>query len=449
MRIHLIAIGGAAMHNIALALHQNGHLVSGSDDEIYNPARARLAAAGLLPEAEGWRPERLNADIDIVILGMHARADNPELQRALDLGLKVLSYPAFLYEHARFKTRMVIAGSHGKTTTTAMAMHVLRKLGIDFDYLVGAQLDGFDTMVRLSDAPVLIVEGDEYLSSCLEPVSKMVQYRPHHAVITGIAWDHVNVFPRFEDYCSQFGMFMDHIEPGGDLFWYFRDKEIEKLLDARNATKQFKDHPFEGFEASVENGQMFIHLPNKEPVPVQFFGAHNLLNAKAAFHLCSQLGVTVVDFVAQIADFKGAAKRLQQLAQTKHNITWLDFAHAPSKARATVEAVKVLYPDRKLTACLELHTFSSLNQAFLPQYQGTLNGADQAFVFYSPHTLEMKRMPSISAEEIRQAFGHPNLEVITEANALHAQLKAQDWLERNLLLMSSGTFGGMDLKDIT
>jgi UDP-N-acetylmuramate: L-alanyl-gamma-D-glutamyl-meso-diaminopimelate ligase len=448
MRIHLIAIGGAAMHNIALALHQNGHQVSGSDDEIYNPAKARLAASGLLPETEGWHPERLSADIDIVILGMHARADNPELQRALEIGLRVLSYPAFMYEHARTKTRMVIAGSHGKTTTTAMTMHVLRKLGIDFDYLVGAQLEGFETMVRLSDAPVLIVEGDEYLSSCLEPVSKMVQYRPHHAVITGIAWDHVNVFPRFEDYCAQFGMFMDHIEPGGNLFWYGRDQEIQKLLDARKGSKQFEDQAFEGFEASVENGQMFIHLPNQAPKPVQFFGAHNLLNAKAAFHLCNQLGVTTTDFVAQIADFKGAAKRLQQLAQTEHSITWLDFAHAPSKARATVEAVKALYPTRKLTACLELHTFSSLNQAFLPQYQGALNGADQAFVFYSPHTLEMKRMPPISAEDIRQAFGHPNLEVITEADTLQARLKAQEWLERNLLLMSSGTFGGMDLKAI-
>lgn len=445
MRIHLIALGGAAMHNIAIALKQNGHMVSGSDDEIYNPARDRLAAQGLLPDAFGWFPERITSDIEVIILGMHARADNPELLRAQQLGLRVLSYPAFIYEHARHKTRLVVAGSHGKTSTTAMAMHCLQKLGIDFDYLVGAQLAGFDTMVRLSDAPVMIVEGDEYLSSPLDPVSKMVRYKPHYAVITGIAWDHINVFPNFDLYTAQFEALMESIEPGGKLFWYGQDPVIQELLTKKNRGGHFESVPFEAFPAIIEDGKMYLERPDKAPLELAFFGAHNLLNAKAAFLLCHELGVPEDDFIMALADFKGAAKRLQTLAQTDTSTIWSDFAHAPSKVRATVEAVKMLYPQRTLTACLELHTFSSLSKDFLPQYRDTLSGADRAFVFYSPHTLEMKRLPGFAAAEIEAAFGHPNLKVVTEKEILETSLNVMDWREHNLLLMSSGTFGGMDL----
>lgn len=443
-RLHFIAIGGAAMHNLALALHGNGDLVSGSDDEIYNPARDRLAEAGLLPSEMGWFPEKITPDLDALILGMHARADNPELLRARELGLPVLSYPEFIYQQSREKTRFVIAGSHGKTTTTAMILHCLRRQGIDFDYLVGAQLAGFDTMVRLSGAPVIIVEGDEYFASPLDLTPKMVRYRPHHAVVTGIAWDHVNVFPTFEEYCAQFGKLLDAVEPGGSLIWYARDPEIRRLVEARAGSARWRSVPFEPFEATIENGRTALKINANEPVFLQIFGEHNLLNAKAAFLICRELGVSETDFLHALADFKGAAKRLQPLAQTPHSAAWLDFAHAPSKVRATAEAVKELFPGRELVACLELHTFSSLNRDFLPQYRDSLAAAGQVFVFVSPHALAAKRLAAFTEEEVQEAFQHPSVHFFSSRAALEEALRRLEWRGRNLLLMSSGTFDGLD-----
>lgn len=444
MRIHFIALGGAAMHNLALALQRNGHAVSGSDDEIYNPARDRLAAAGLLPPEAGWFPDKITPALDTVILGMHARSDNPELLRAQELGLPVVSYPEFIDRQSRDKIRFVVAGSHGKTTTTAMVLHCLRRRGIDFDYLVGAQLEGFDTMVRLSNAPVIIVEGDEYLASPLDAAPKMVRYRPHHAVITGIAWDHVNVFPTFEDYCAQFGKLLDAVEPGGSVIWYAGDPEIRRLVADREAGASWRSVPFEPFEAAVENGRTVLKINADEKIFLEIFGEHNLLNARAAALICRELGVCEVDFLRALANFKGAAKRLQWLAQTPGSAAWLDFAHAPSKVEATARAVKNLFPDRPLTACLELHTFSSLSRDFLPQYRGALNAAEQVFVFFSPHTLEMKKRPVFTAEDVRQAFEHPGIQVFTRREALEDALRNIDWQGRNLLLMSSGTFEGLD-----
>ncbi len=443
MRIHFIAIGGAAMHNLALALRQNGHQVSGSDDEIYNPARDRLAAAGLLPETFGWHPEKITPALDAIVLGMHARPDNPELLRAQALGLPVFSYPAFMVEQAREKKRYVVAGSHGKTTTTAMAMHCLRKAGYDFDYLVGAQVQGFDTMVRLSDAPALLVEGDEYFASPLDHTPKMVRFKPHFAVITGIAWDHINVFPSFRDYVAQFDRLVEAIEPGGSLAWYADDSELQQLV-ARHTGEHWQSLAFSPFPARVEQGRTRIDLPGKEPAPLQIFGRHNLLNAKAASLICRDFGMDEYEFLQHLSDFQGAAKRLQLLAGSEHCQVWLDFAHAPSKVAATVSAVQQQYPDRPLTACLELHTFSSLNRDFLPQYAGSLDGADRAAVFYSPHTIEMKKLPAISVDEVRAAFKHPRLEVFTQKTALAEWLESQRWAARNLLLMSSGTFDGLD-----
>jgi UDP-N-acetylmuramate: L-alanyl-gamma-D-glutamyl-meso-diaminopimelate ligase len=441
MRIHLVAIGGAVMHNLGLALQQNGHSVTGSDDEIYNPAKERLQKAGLLPAASGWFPEKIEPELDAVILGMHARAGNPELAKAQELGLPVFSFPEFIYRHAREKTRIVVAGSHGKTTTTAMIMHVLRENGRDFDYLVGAQLEGFDTMVRLSDAPVMVIEGDEYLSSPTDRRPKFLHYRPQIAIVTGIAWDHINVFPTFEEYKRQFGLFLETMSRDGLLIFYEKDEHLQDLL---KTARPFRQQPYSGFKYAVEAGKTVARPDGLPPCELQIFGAHNLANLQAAWLACRELGIVETDFWRAASSFKGAAKRLQLLAKKPGFNAWQDFAHAPSKVRATVTAVSQLHPERELVACVELHTFSSLNKDFLPHYKGTLAGAELACVFYSPHTLAMKNMPPIEPEEIRQNFGHPNLRVFTGRPELENFLLGRHWNGHNLLLMSSGTFGGMD-----
>ena len=445
MRIHLIAIGGSAMHNIALALYYNHHTVSGSDDEIYNPARDRLAAQGLLPKKMGWNPDRITKALDLVILGMHARPDNPELQRARELNIPIYSYPAYVYEQAKRQKRVVIAGSHGKTTTTSMVMHVLKYLKKDFDYLVGAQLDGFETMARFSDAPVSIIEGDEYLSSPIDRRPKFLHYLPDLAVITGIAWDHINVFPDFEDYKNQFLLLAQSMPVSGKLFYYKNDPHLPKLMSDPSIV--CKVTPYEGFRFRVKNNQTFLTTNNEKEIPLKIFGAHNLENLQAAYLLCTELGVSSTDFFKAIKSFKGAAKRLDFLCKTETAVAYKDFAHAPSKVKATTEAMKAQYPNRQLIACVELHTFSSLNKKFLPHYKDTLAAADRAFVFYSEHTLKMKKLPAITPAEISKAFNHPNLTVIqNEFSILDKALRRFGWKEQNLLLMTSGNFGGWDMK---
>ncbi len=442
MKIHLTAIGGAAMHNIALALHQNGHLVTGSDDEIYNPAKDRLAKVGILPEAYGWFPDKITTDLDCVILGMHARKDNPELLRAQELGVKIYSYPEFIYQHSKNKKRVVIAGSHGKTTTTSMIMHVLQFWKRDFDYLVGAMLEGFDTMVRLSDAPVMIIEGDEYLSSPIDLVPKIHHYKPDVAIITGIAWDHMNVFPTFENYVEQFAIFIKTINPKGALFYYENDEHLVHI--AQNAPCRVQSYT--NFENTVKDEKTYISTDAGETIPLSVFGDHNLANMKAAYLACTEVGVTDDEFFTAIQSFKGAAKRLQILHKTKNAVAYLDFAHAPSKVKATMQAVKAQFPTRKLLACLELHTYSSLNKAFLPQYAGAMDPADQAIVFFNEHTLAMKKMPPLSIEEVKTFFNNPNLLVFTDNQLLKDFLHKQSFDNQNLLLMTSGTFVGLDLK---
>jgi len=442
--IHLIAIGGSAMHNIALALHHKGFRVTGSDDEIYDPARGRLEKYGLLPPSEGWHPERITPDLDAIIVGMHAREDNPELIKARELDIRIYSYPEYVYEQSKDKKRVVVAGSHGKTTTTAMILHVLQKLGLDTDYLVGAQLEGFETMVRLSDAPVIVLEGDEYLASPLDRRPKIHFYKPHISIITGIAWDHINVFPTFENYVEQFEIYIKDIEQDGVLFWYKNDEHLQKIADA-NLHIRTQEYDTPTYE--IVDNQTILHYNNKK-IPLKIFGQHNLQNMEAARLVCGELGIEDEVFYEAINDFGGAARRLQCLKETKTSIAYLDFAHAPSKVEATIRALKGQYADRELVACLELHTFSSLNKKFLSEYSETMNMADTACVFFSEHTLKMKRLPKLSTQDIVDSFGHPNMKVFTQKEDLTDFLEQLNWKNRNLLMMSSGKFGGVDMENL-
>ncbi len=431
------------MHNLALALQKIGHNVSGSDDEIYNPAKDRLEKAGLLPEKFGWFPEKITPELDLAILGMHARADNPELLRAQEIGVQVMSFPEFIYKQSKDKKRIVVAGSHGKTTTTSMIMHVLRNVGVDFDYLVGAQLEGFETMVRLSDAPIMVIEGDEYLSSPIDRRPKFLHYRPHVAVITGVAWDHINVFPTYQEYCHQFELLIQNMESDGNLFFYGPDKDLNQIV-IRSSSDIYAT-PYATLPHKIMYGETVVRTSDRDNFRLKIFGDHNLANLAAAKLVCQTIGIGERAFWKAIQTFTGASKRLQSLVSGEKFSAWLDFAHAPSKAKATVEAVRKLHTERRLIACLELHTFSSLNKDFLPFYKGSLQPADVAAVFYSPHTLEMKKMPPVAPAEIQAAFGKEGLQVFTERADLEAFIKQQDLENANLLLMSSGNFGGMEI----
>jgi UDP-N-acetylmuramate: L-alanyl-gamma-D-glutamyl-meso-diaminopimelate ligase len=440
VKVHFIAIGGAVMHNLALELQGQGLSVTGSDDEIYEPSLSRLSAAGLMPERLGWFPERIAADLDAVVLGMHARADNPELARARELGLRIYSYPEFICSRSERARRVVVAGSHGKTTTTAMILHALRTGGFDFDYLVGAQIEGFQRMVRLSGAPILVVEGDEYLASALDPAPKFLRYRPHLAVVTGVAWDHINVFPTLESYLSSFVSLAEALPPDGELFWCGEDPELAAIAArARCRTEAYGTLPHE----TGPDGRIWAH--GRWPVGV--FGAHNLQNMSAALAVCRALGMGEEDFFRAMATFRGAAKRLQPLVERPAAMAWLDFAHAPSKVRATVEAVRARFPERPLRAVLELHTFSSLNPDFLPQYRGALDPTDQAAVFLDDAVFALKRMEPLSEAHVRAAFGREDLLVLRSPDALRTFVGDWDPVRgENLLLMSSGKLGGFDLR---
>jgi UDP-N-acetylmuramate: L-alanyl-gamma-D-glutamyl-meso-diaminopimelate ligase len=447
MKIHLIAIGGSAMHNLALALHEKGYNVTGSDDEIFEPSRTRLAKAGILPPKMGWFPEKITSDIDSIILGMHATDDNPELIKARKLGLKIYSYPEYLYEQTKDKKRVVIAGSHGKTTLTSMIMHVLKICNRDFDYMVGAQVDGFETMVRLSEsAPVAIFEGDEYLSSVLDKRPKFHLYKPHIALITGVAWDHVNVFPTFEIYKEQFIKFIDEMEPNGFVYYYEGDPVLcEIVKKSINCTCHipYKSHP-----SQVNNHITYLDTQTGL-YRLNIFGDHNLQNINGAKQICSQLGITDMEFYKAISTFKGASKRQQVLKSKEDAGVFLDFAHAPSKVKATVSAFRQQYPERKLIACLELHSFSSLTAEFLTYYKGTLEDADIAIVYFNPETVKHKRLPEVKPQQIKEAFDNSKLEVFTDTLALLTRIKLIREAKVNYLFMSSGNFGGIDFADLS
>ena len=444
MNVHFIAIGGSAMHSLALALHKKGYQISGSDDEIFEPSKSKLAAAGILPENQGWFPEKLTKEIDAVILGMHARNDNPELQKARELGLKIYSYPEFLYEQTKNKTRVVIGGSHGKTTITSMVMHVLQYHSIKFDYMVGAQLEGFENNVSFSDdAKIAVFEGDEYLSSTLDPRPKFHIYKPNIALISGIAWDHINVFSTFDVYVEQFKIFIDQIEPNGSLVYCADDPLVSGIaLIARPDVKStpYNFHPFE-----TEDNQVFL-LNKGKKYKVKIFGKHNMQNISGAKNICNLLGIDDEKFYEAISQFSGAAKRLQLIDKNDFTNIYFDFAHSPSKLTATVRAVKEHFPKRQLVACIELHTFSSLTEDFLKQYYGTMERADVAYVYFNPKALEAKKLRPLSAEAVAKAFGTKHLIVFTDSAKLTENLKSIVWRGKNLLLMSSGNFDGIDLK---
>jgi UDP-N-acetylmuramate: L-alanyl-gamma-D-glutamyl-meso-diaminopimelate ligase len=433
------------MHSLALALHAKGYAVSGSDDEIFDPAKSRLAAKGLLPEKTGWFPENITEEIDQVILGMHARADNPELLRARALGLKIYSYPEYLYEQTRSKMRIVVGGSHGKTTTTAMIMHVLRHAGLAFDYMVGAQLDGFDAMASLSEAArIAVFEGDEYLTSPIDPRPKFHLYRPHVGIITGIAWDHVNVFPTWEGYVEQFAAFADLIEDGGTLIFCSSDATCAAV--AANAKSSLRKTGYEAHPCVNEGGVCSLVTPDGN-IPLKIFGEHNLHNLSAAMLACEQAGVARSDFYAAIGEFGGAARRLQLMAAAGSTSVFYDFAHSPSKLRATTEAVKRQFPQRKLYACMELHTFSSLSKSFLAHYSGAMQDADVACVYFNPETVKHKQLSEISAAEVAEAFGG-GVRVFTDSGKLVSELKKLSGEQANFLLMSSGNFGGVNVREL-
>jgi UDP-N-acetylmuramate: L-alanyl-gamma-D-glutamyl-meso-diaminopimelate ligase len=445
MRVHFIAIGGSAMHNLAIAMHKKGFQVSGSDDEIVEPSRGRLDKLGLLPQAMGWFPEKLDAGIDAVILGMHARADNPELSRARELGLKIYSYPEYIYELTREKIRIVVGGSHGKTTITAMILHVLSQEGIDCDYLVGAQLEGFDAMVKLTAAAkIAVIEGDEYLSSPIDRRPKFHLYKPSIAIVSGIAWDHINVFPTFENYVEQFRIFMDLIEKNGSLVFCEADKEVAAL--AGKVRADIRKIPYAVPAYEVRNGETYMKPETGTEVAIQVFGEHNLMNLNGARIVCGLVGVSEAAFYKAISNFRGAAKRLELVKKTADFALYKDFAHSPSKLKATTAAMKAQFPGRKLVACMELHTFSSLTEDFLKEYKGSMALADEAYVYFNPHTIEHKKLKSISTAQVLQAFGSANVRVFTNSEELIRMLRARKWKGSNLLMMSSGNFDGVDFK---
>lgn len=446
MNVHFIAIGGAAMHNLALALHNKGYQVTGSDDTIFDPSKSRLEAKGLLPEVFGWFPEKITSSLDAIVLGMHAKADNPELLKAQDLGLKIYSYPEFLYEQSKDKTRVVVGGSHGKTTITSMILHVMHYHDRDVDYMVGAQLEGFDVMVKLTDDnDFIVLEGDEYLSSPIDRRPKFHLYKPNIALLSGIAWDHINVFPTYKNYVEQFSIFVDSIVRGGSINYNEEDEEVKRIVEA--SENQIRKLPYQTPEYTVEDGETLLETP-EGPMPIEVFGAHNLNNLAGAKWICQHMGIDEDDFYEAISTFKGASKRLEKIAESNNSVAYKDFAHSPSKVKATTEAVKAQYKNKELLACLELHTYSSLNAEFLKEYKGALDAADKAVVFYSPHAVEIKKLEEVSHEQIANAFERDDLIIYTNPQDFKDFLFSQNFENKALLLMSSGNYGGLDLDEV-
>ena len=446
MNVHFIAIGGSAMHNLAIALHNKGYIITGSDDTIHDPSKSRLEAKGLLPDAFGWFPEKISQNLDAIVLGMHAKADNPELLKAQESGVKIYSYPEFLYEQSKHKTRVVIGGSHGKTTITSMILHVMHYHDRDVDYMVGAQLEGFDVMVKLTDDnDFIVLEGDEYLSSPIDRRPKFHLYKPNIALLSGIAWDHINVFPTYENYVEQFSIFVDSIVKGGSINYNEEDAEVKRVVETSENT--IRKLPYFTPEYTVENGQTLLETPEGS-LPIEVFGKHNLNNLAGAKWICQHMGIDEDDFYEAIATFKGASKRLEKIAESKNGVAYKDFAHSPSKVEATTNAVKEQYQDKVVVACLELHTYSSLNAEFLKEYKGALDAADVAVVFYSPHAVEIKKLKEVTHEQISTAFERDDLIIYTNPDDFKKFLFAQNFDNKALLLMSSGNYGGLDFEEV-
>ena len=446
MNIHFISIGGSAMHNLAIALTKKDFSVTGSDDVIHEPSKSRLEQYGLLPKQFGWFPEKISSEIDVIILGMHAKGDNPELLRAQELGLKIYSYPEFLFEQSKNKTRVVIGGSHGKTTITSMILHVLHYHEKEVDYMVGAQLEGFETMVHLTEKnDFTVLEGDEYLSSPIDLRPKFHLYKPNIALLSGIAWDHINVFPTFENYVEQFDVFINSITNGGILVYNEEDEIVKKLVE--KSTAAIKKYPYRSPEHFIENGITFLQTGEGD-LPLEIFGNHNLQNLAGAKWICQHMGIDEDDFYEAIVSFKGASKRLEKIVENNSTVVFKDFAHSPSKVEATTTAVKEQYSERTVLACLELHTYSSLNAAFLSEYNGALNSADKAVVFYSPNAVKIKQLDEVTKEQIATSFEREDLIIYTNPQEFKEFLFSQNLENTALLLMSSGNYGGLDFDEV-
>jgi UDP-N-acetylmuramate: L-alanyl-gamma-D-glutamyl-meso-diaminopimelate ligase len=446
MKIHFIAIGGSAMHNLAIALHNKGYDVTGSDDTIHDPSKSRLEKRGLLPKEFGWFPEKITQHLDVIILGMHAKKDNPELLQAQDMGLKIYSYPEFLYEQSKDKTRVVIGGSHGKTTITSMILHVLAYNDRAVDYMVGAQLEGFETMVHLTkENEFIVLEGDEYLSSPIDMRPKFHLYKPNIALLSGIAWDHINVFPTFDGYIEQFRIFTDSLTNGGIMVYNEEDKTLKEVVESSEHT--IKKYSYSTPLHTIENGITLIDTPDGQ-MPLEIFGDHNLQNLAGAKWICQHMGIDEEDFYEAIASFKGASKRLEKIAENKQTVIFKDFAHSPSKVQATTEAVKKQYAQKDLIACLELHTYSSLNAKFLGEYKGALNKADKAVVFYSPHAVKIKQLDAVTKEQIAHAFDRDDLIIYTDPEDFKAFIFSLNLNNKAIILMSSGNYGGLDFEEV-
>jgi UDP-N-acetylmuramate--alanine ligase/UDP-N-acetylmuramate: L-alanyl-gamma-D-glutamyl-meso-diaminopimelate ligase len=446
MKLYFIAIGGSVMHSLAIALHNKGYEISGSDDAIYEPSKSKLEKSGLLPKELGWDPDKIHSGLDAVILGMHAKKDNPELQKAQELGIKIYSYPEFLFELSKEKTRVVIGGSHGKTTITAMILHVMRYHGKEIDFMLGAPIKAWEETLSLSDDnDFILIEGDEYPASAIDLRPKFHLYKPNIALLSGIAWDHINVFPSLEIYIAQFHDFIKSIVKGGILVYNEEDEPLKNLAEATE--NQIRKHPYTTPAYYVADGETILETPEGD-MPLEIFGKHNLNNLAGAKWICQHMGIDEDDFYEAIIEFQGAEKRLEKIYNTASSVVYRDFAHSPSKVKASTNAVKELYPNKKLVACLELHTYSSLNAEFLKEYAKSLEVADEAIVFYSPEALKQKQMPALSAKEISEAFAKPNLKVITEPAQLKSVLASLELKDSVLLLMSSGNFGGMELKEL-
>jgi UDP-N-acetylmuramate: L-alanyl-gamma-D-glutamyl-meso-diaminopimelate ligase len=446
MNVHFIAIGGAAMHNLAIALHNKGYQITGSDDTIFDPSKSRLQAKGLLPSSFGWYPEKITSNLNAIVLGMHAKSDNPELLKAQSLGLKIYSYPEFLFEQSKNKTRVVIGGSHGKTTITSMILHVMHYHGQDVDYMVGAQLKGFDVMVKLTDEnDFIVLEGDEYLSSPIDRRPKFHLYKPNIALLSGIAWDHINVFPTYDNYVEQFKIFVDSIVEGGSINYNEEDAEVKQVVEA--STNTIRKIAYKTPEYRVSNGSTLLET-SEGLLPVEIFGKHNLNNLAGAKWICQHMGIDEDDFYEAIATFAGASKRLEKIAESDGCIVFKDFAHSPSKVEATTNAVKEQFQERLLVACLELHTYSSLNAEFLQQYKGALDAADIAVVFYSPNAVAIKKLKEVSHEQIKNAFNKNDLIIYNNPVLFQEYLFSMNFNDKTLLLMSSGDYGGLNFKDL-
>lgn len=440
MKVHFIAIGGSAMHNLAIALSRKGYKVTGSDDEIFEPSKGRLKREGILPNQIGWNEDLITADLDAVILGMHARVDNPELAKAKKMGLSIFSYPEYIYEQSKQKRRVVIGGSHGKTTITSMILHALQVLDFPTDYMVGAQLEGYDCMVKLSDNETIILEGDEYLSSPIDRRPKFHLYKPHIALISGIAWDHINVFPTYENYVDQFDQFCEVIEADGFLIYNEEDEDTERVSLKQKNRLNIVPYSTPVYDV-VEDGTI-LHYKGQE-FPLKIFGTHNLQNLFGALRVVEALGISPIHFLTAMKDFTGAGKRLEKVSETAERIVYKDFAHSPSKLKATTSAVKEQYADRKLVACMELHTFSSLKKEFLPHYKDAMKAADKALVYFSPRVVAHKKLDPITKEDVFEAFGK-NVQVETETENVLRFIEKESTGNMVLLMMSSGNFDGID-----